>query len=495
MALHLTLPEPAYVSIRPETHPERLHHWLMGLSDHDVLGSCALIQDALATLNRVSLDAALRLQLLEHYLTAVEMRFGLLEHFFDNKRLPLIGDAQEARDRALSVLQELAFGFKRVLLDAMERRFGRGLARSFPQLVWRIMELSHRQLLIAYRTYAAVPAGLWLDMHQLFRLAVQSHWLDFPDNSPRSISLLYRQAVLLSLVDPYHLPQGRFGPLLRVVEEVAPAAQFDSLVDLPPETSGFWVRLAQDRAPFFASTRPLDLDARADVLFNATLVIRSLLRRLKHLEALGEAELAEAAWLRGLMRAWTVGARRLFQRIPAYTPVDVRLGWPDLIALAPGDQPWPIDTRPASGWLILNESPGGFALRHTEPETRVQVGVMLGIRLLGTDAWFIGIVRWIQQRPDAVDLGIQVIAPRARVCRLMPDGGPSIPALLLPAIRTLHQPASILAAMPLAAGQYAVELGSGQTDRLSLERLLEHGADFAQQVYKLVADHCPALVS
>lgn len=486
MALRLSVPAPlAFVSIKPETNPARLHQWLMGLSNTDHLSSSTTLLDALSTLNRYKLDADDRELLLEHYQTAVDMRSTGLAFFFGQNPLPLTGQAREARQRLASLLSELAIAYKLILLERFEKRRGFASGKAAPALILRILQLLLQQLELAYDTYSPIPQGVWSDFHQLFLLAVQHRWLDAPEGSRETISICYKRALLLALADPYRLPPGAFERARTVIADMGSLAQFESASDIHAETGGFWVRLDEDRPPFFAVQQPDDLDGRTDIVLNTNLLGRTLARHIVDLERKTPSGSEEIQGLRQLLRFWTVTPRRGFQRLKNLAQVEVRLGWPVMTTQRVGQQPWPEAVGGGFLWRVVNESPGGFALSGERlGNLSLAIGLLVGVRPMGSERWLIAVVRWLQQRGDSVEIGVQVMAPWGRVA-LLKNETSQHPVLLLPAIKGVRQPSTVISPDVLPLSEYQLQVDEVTQESVVLSRVLERTPNLIQMVYKL----------
>ncbi|SQF94688.1 molecular chaperone [Paucimonas lemoignei] len=100
---------------------------------------------------------------------------------------------------------------------------------------------------------------------------------------------------------------------------------------------------------------------------------------------------------------------------------------------------------------IVNHSPGGYCLAWPkEVPPQLQAGELLGIQDYAGQGWSIAVIRWVRQvRTGGTQMGIELIAPLAQPCglQIVRDGqnSPFMRALMLPEIRAMEQPATILA--------------------------------------------------
>ena len=105
-----------------------------------------------------------------------------------------------------------------------------------------------------------------------------------------------------------------------------------------------------------------------------------------------------------------------------------------------------------SDWMLLNESPSGYAIVHVVGEiSGIVAGCAVGLRTTVGAEWQICLVRWARSRPDGhLELGLEVLAPSARPVRIQTLGTrrteAQVPALLLPALPKLKRGEAILAA-------------------------------------------------
>jgi len=116
------------------------------------------------------------------------------------------------------------------------------------------------------------------------------------------------------------------------------------------------------------------------------------------------------------------------------------------------DEAEPTEAKyPTHSVQLVNTSPGGYCVHWAgELPSSIQAGELLGIQENGIKHWSIGVIRWIRHMRDkGTQLGIELLAPRAEVgaARLLQktgSNGPFMRALLLPAIKAIAQPATLL---------------------------------------------------
>jgi cyclic-di-GMP-binding protein len=155
----------------------------------------------------------------------------------------------------------------------------------------------------------------------------------------------------------------------------------------------------------------------------------------------------------------------------------------------------------AEPWQLVNASPGGFCLRwRGQRACRAQVGELIGLREKEGNQyqWRVGMIRWMLNKAQGgLEVGVQVLAPRTVLVQIEPphpvrrNAGPE-KALLLPAIRTIQQPPTLLVpAGRFQVGEEVIVSLAGRAIRLKLEGLGEHTSLFAQHRYTGLAQPQP----
>lgn len=147
---------------------------------------------------------------------------------------------------------------------------------------------------------------------------------------------------------------------------------------------------------------------------------------------------------------------------------------------------------PAHEVELINTSPGGYCLhwRGNIPPS-IQAGELIGIQEKGVKHWSIGVIRWIRHlRDQGTQLGIELLAPKAQIgaARLLQktgSNGPLMRALLLPAIKAIAQPATLLLPrMPFRTGNKVELLFSSEQGRYQLTKKLTSTSSFSQFQYR-----------
>lgn len=153
----------------------------------------------------------------------------------------------------------------------------------------------------------------------------------------------------------------------------------------------------------------------------------------------------------------------------------------------PAAEPPPFDTLQSQEWSVINTSAGGYCL-HARAACgyRVRVGELLLLRERNKPRtpWQLAVVRWMQQRPDGLQIGIQRLGamPLPALLKLTHSGGEQdtlLRALLLPADPVSRRPSTLLVQPhALRTKQCVVLRGATGEREIVLADLLESGRGF-----------------
>jgi hypothetical protein len=143
---------------------------------------------------------------------------------------------------------------------------------------------------------------------------------------------------------------------------------------------------------------------------------------------------------------------------------------------------------PSHETKLINTSPGGYCLQWDgELPPSIQAGEILGIQEPGVRHWAIGVIRWIRHlREQGTQLGIELLAPKAeagatQLLQKTGDNGPFMRSLVLPAIKAIAQPATIiLPRMPFRTGNKVDMLHQQEAGRHQLTKRITSTNSFSQ---------------
>ncbi|MFA7242097.1 MAG: hypothetical protein WC091_18440 [Sulfuricellaceae bacterium] len=524
MSLNLSVPAPAQqANIPVETRVDQVSSWLGQLSSGYVAETASEMYKALAALNRYPMDAASRMELLEAYRAAIDNLLPAMKTQFVIVPLPLPEKNRRVAELNRQLYVELGYGYKIVLLESIKHPSALTVQRAISSL--------GQVLAICYETYAPAPAGVWSEIHQLYRFAAQHGLLDKSVEEGAltvSAGFSYKQALLLAVADPYHLMQGEVIRILDYIGRFAQLTQLQTEAQIGDAGGLFLVRLDSDAPPKVLPKTLNRVDGETAVLFNTLGLAAQLSQQLGGLEA-GifpiDLLLPDAAreqpyrnLMRRLLKHWGVSAKRHFNRKHYHASVDICVGIRAIHYFLYGEQVYgaatghsnevalgegELDFSPAthgknaqfssSQWNIVNESAGGMALTQVSNiPPQLRAGEIVGLRAAGSLQWHIAVVRWVKSdETNRLDLGIQLIAPSATAVAIKPAVGsanqPFTTALLLPEIPLLKQPPCVVVPRGgyQAQHEFLMEQGGGAVTAFKAEKLVESTVVFERFQFSL----------
>lgn len=511
----LSLSVPALESkpaIPAEVRPKQLQALIAGLPARQPDDAAKLILEELQDLNRQQVAPERRFQALEIYRRAILGIVGRMAERYCDQPLPLADAAITGAQTAHQLLTELAYGYKHALIAEQAKLFGLSSDKHIAVLIQRAMDTLSRRLLVDYHTYSATAAGCWSEMHQLYLYALQQSLQDIRIDED-SINLTYKRALLLALADTHHLPTTAMDQVVDYLQRFAQHAQLQPF-GTPDNPAGiFLVHLNSDKPPTPLSKFRGGADLRTDILLITIEIARQVhqhLTRLQTEEPPQNLGLPQAAteqsyrdMLAHLLKQWGKAPKRQFNRIEKNEIINMCVGLPAMhyflsgktasTAQAPGDEislnfaDSPIDGDSASHksarWMVVNESAGGLALsKFVNVQVALQVGELVGLKAPTGQHWSVAAMRWASTNDETpLSVGAQMLAPHAEAVWVRTSQqGEAQPALLLPELPALRQPATLVMACGSyqAAATLEIEHDDGKHDRVLQTRLVERTQSF-----------------
>ena len=512
MALRLSIPAGLSSSTpTAETRPKQLEEWLESLPLTQLFDSARAVCSELARLNRTRLPADDRVKLLDVYAPALARLRAEIAEDYNKAPLPLPAASRQAVNLARELLIEEAYAYKLALLERAGKLKLFGARKQLLPLIEQVMRSLSDALMLSYQSYLPTPAGVWHEMHELYRYAAQHKLLEEEDTSGASaVDVIYKQAVLMALTDPYRLPRAELPEVMRIAAQLAPLTEL-RFGPLPGAQQLFTIHPETDKPPKPAMQQGVEQESRGSEWIVGTVL---LVHRLSEVVAERESGVERSAGtdvlytapkdlLDRLIQCWGAPPKRVFRRQSGQATVQICSGINRICRLlssvtqkdsAIGDSsrisiPVFADET-LHEWEVINQSAGGFKLRgQPTGESSINVGEVIAVQYRGMLGLSIGVIRWAQTfEDDSVEFGVQMLAPRAEAINLAPALGSrgTQRALLLPDIPALQQPAAIVA-MP---GNYQPEREfmmalTKQTDTIRAGELIEKTACY--ELFRFVA--------
>lgn len=448
-------PSPA----NPEANIKSILEWLALAHGRSSSDDAEQLLRLLRLLRETPVPCAQRLKLLDLLYSQSERIAKIELPRLDEVTLPISRKLRQRVRTQLDILETLTQDYFNTLAELFDPR-GETSSRLPHTSLRRAMYAIAWQVRICHMIAAPTPVGLWLQLHAAFRTARRLGLDEFPGpNGAPCIRRIYTSILLAAIAQPVSFSAAELEFISEYIEKCTPDIE---LTNTPPlEATGvFWIDPERD-FPAHALIRRTP-NPQANVLYFSCDALAKLADKhraeLLHdtpSELIGLPGFADThagpGVLNRLIQLWGHPAKRRFPRRRQSYRANLCSGLGHL---------WQLMKNPASQvelseWMVINESPEGYALMHMSGQTdNIRVGDIVALQateeLTGSTAlWHVCIIRWaLSENPEHIELGLQLLAPRATPVELAHpfelDSG-KISALILPATPPLHPSRSLIA--------------------------------------------------
>ncbi|HSH71973.1 MAG TPA: hypothetical protein VK974_02845 [Methylophilaceae bacterium] len=499
-----------------ETRTHKIADFINRLPVGNLLDTASTLFEELEILNRQKVACDDRLRALEIYRPTVISLSEQLAAHYNMAQLPLPEKAKLHASAAESLWLELSYGYKLALLDKQKKLFNLGGEKSTALMLQRAMEAMRELAMVYHKTYFSLPNSVWADLNQLYLYAAQQslHEVSVTTDADHSstISLTYKQALLMALADPQRLASVDIQRTADYIQRHGHHAHLLGLGLVENPAGVFMLSLNTDTPPIPYTKNKKEGDAKHDI-FLITVDLARLIH--KHIHALRSQspefkdhlpsdadEPRYADLLTYLIKQWSDSPKRVFDRTRKNDSVEIAIGIPAAHHFfhdeksnltgdhADADDEIVIKEYPtampqsitSSRWIVLNLSAGGVALRKP-PNIRenLRVGGLVCMRESHAKHWSVGVVRWAANNEEQqIDIGTQLIAPTAKAIKLRKPAQEQFEkALILPGIAVLKQAISIIAPIGSYSPAGQLELDdAGKVSRIIITKLIERTNSF-----------------
>ena len=284
----------------------------------------------------------------------------------------------------------------------------------------RVLANLAEQQQIALIVSTTVPNGLWLQAQEAFRLLEKAGGVS--DDGAGRDSLKIMLALVAAQPEAFTAREVSF-----LIEYLR---QYGSVVELSPQPSPplerwYWLEQSRDLPPVAIARR--QPPSQGTLLYFSCAALGKIASQ--HLIQLANGRSPEELQLPAnsideyrevLVRAqqrWSSVPRRHSHRRPSHYRVEICARIQTLWRLLHDGAPTKVsrDATPITDWMVLNESPSGFALMHVAGTIDdLAPGDALGLRTAPGRPWNIGLIRWARSdNPEHFELGLEMISPTA----------------------------------------------------------------------------------
>ena len=336
------------------------------------------------------------------------------------------------------------------LADDLHATFDAQPASLPPELaLWQILHALAQHLLLSSLVAAPAAVGIWRQLHQTYASARRLELTDAePPGVRATLQDVYYSAVLLGCAQPASFTSNEIDFIAAYLARFADGV--DPEPSAAPSQAAFWIDPTRDAAAY-ACARNTPPPDTAVCYFGCARLAERLRQQLAELDAgasataIGLPDFAETPAGRGVLRRlinyWGDPGKRRFPRRRQNYRALLCCGLANLWQLFQHGEESLAET---SHWMIINESPDGYAFMHVSGKTgELSIGDVAAIRTESGKAWQICVVRWaLSENQEHLELGLQILATCAVPALLAQPGERHdqalLPALILPEIRALR---------------------------------------------------------
>ena len=233
-----------------EATPRDVKRWIAGLPKANIGETARQLYQGLIELNQLITPSSNRLQMLELLRPEVHFVCSHLERHFLNQAIVLDERPRKVANLCQALQNHMAIGYKLIITRQLSH-----LTKERMQLLAAALQRASHALLgpliRASQLYCPVPEGLWLELHQLSRIARQHglHQLQIRDGLARhgqslSQEQIYLSALLLGCARCNQMRQSSIARLAEALElwsrlaSLEPADSPGSLFAVAPQLDG-----------------------------------------------------------------------------------------------------------------------------------------------------------------------------------------------------------------------------------------------------------------
>lgn len=335
----LRIPEQKHEKSWFDTRPKQIAEWVESLPLGDTDETTKQLFSVLTHLNHVKIAAPVRIKTLDALYPTFCFCINALKKSYLDLAYPLNERALKYVDRCLAMYSVLATAYNIAVVDYLGRnRFYE--KKSLTTAIYMSLDTHSKMQMSYYQIYFPEPAQLWQDIHNLYSIAEQKNWhLSTIRETPleslgnTNIEGKYKQILLLSLSNPYHLGKNEITRVQQLAQDYANSCRIIN-PDVEPKGEAHFVScLNKDRPPI-----ELNLLKTLDNSVCRFIDTSDLIQQLRLLQTQNQDtfnvkastkqrdSIKETALYRQLINAWNTRDKRGFSRSSSEGNLDISIG-------------------------------------------------------------------------------------------------------------------------------------------------------------------------
>ena len=239
-----------------EATPRDLKRWIANLPKANIGETARQLYQGLSELNQLFTPSDNRLQMLELLRPEVYYVCRHLERHFLHQAIVLDERSRKIANLCQALQSHLAIGYKQIVIR-ITQRFSKDRAPLLTQALQRAIHCLNGALIRATQLYCPVPEGLWLELHQLYRIGCQfqlQHSNVRDDLASQTHNLTVEQTYVVALLlGASRCNQLRQNQIARLAGALEPWSQWIRLQPTKPDNGLFAVAPDLDTGPRYRS--------------------------------------------------------------------------------------------------------------------------------------------------------------------------------------------------------------------------------------------------
>jgi len=473
--------------------PSKVSEWAGMLRPTQVEKTSAFLYSALPEIVRLKTSAAHRFELLEILRPHVQNAIKQLSKFFLHQPISFSESAEKSAILSLALQRYMVDGYCLCAFELLGKLKKKG---KIPEQALLSLHRAMTGLGFLFvrnqQIYSSAPAGYWQKLHTLFRIV--DHY-DLEEqrvtddmqavHKISSIQAHYWTTLMLSCAKPQQLNQNDISVMYNAFIDWSELLKFELSLSTDPDNF-YYANLDADQPPQYKSRKQDAEDGQLLIELNFQALVAQLSKHSRHNEEEANTSSINVprdmsfAVVNHILDAWSNIGQRKQERKQVKLTADFCVGLSHCHYYLSGGQDFETfmqkrrfsgDMQSMSGGFtpresisesnshddstsyrveVQNISNGGYCLvwQKNQP-VKIEAGEIISIKEFGKKHWRVGVVRWLRQRKQNSQAGVQIITDRARpyaISQLYDMGGESkfTRALFVPASEFGDMSASIL---------------------------------------------------
>jgi len=323
----------------PYLKPKEAERWIADLPVGHIGESARLIYKAIADINRIPMPAMQRFKVIELFRKPFTFICNSLQKHYIGQAFPLSVKNQRIAELTRELQWEFAIGYK-IIIDARLSNKSKVDNKTLLTAIHRTMFFLEQNIYRSYLIYLPANEQAWLELHHLYLFSEHNNLIQERIKDPlndsttiNTISLLYMRVVLLSLANPYRLPQAEIIKVQNALENWVHYSHLHLLDDPLNPTGLFGIDLEHNKPPSYYSVSQQNNDSNFIRIIDTSELTQILRDQMEGLESLSSQDQSpinpkhvKYETLKRLVLAWGAVPKRNFSRKGKKERISVTLG-------------------------------------------------------------------------------------------------------------------------------------------------------------------------